>query len=80
MVGKRPIKQHEYHYAPYQELLSKVVPLRTEFRRQSDTLARREIAKNELDLWNGYLELRKSDVDQQEALRQQHEDDVEFKE
>jgi hypothetical protein len=37
-----------------------VVPLRKEFPKAKDVSARKQIAKEEYDAWNGYLELRRT--------------------
>lgn len=60
--NKSEVEKHEYHNQKYKELLTQVMPLRTSFRLVKDTSARKEIAKQEFDLWNGYLEGRKSEV------------------
>jgi hypothetical protein len=40
--------------------LKKVVPLRKEFPKTKDVTARKQIAKEEFDAWNGYLEIRRA--------------------
>lgn len=52
-------KAEYYHNAEYQTLLGKLVPLRKEFPRTKEVGARKEMAKEEFNLWHGYLEARK---------------------
>jgi hypothetical protein len=40
--------------------LTKVVPIRKEFPKTKDVTARKQMAKEEFDAWNDYLELRKA--------------------
>lgn len=52
----------EHHNPDYAALLKKVVPLRKEFPKTKDVTARKQIAKEEFDAWNGYLEIRKANL------------------
>lgn len=74
--NKVNVEKHEYHNQQYKELLTKVFPLRTSFRLVKDTSARKEIAKEEFDLWNGYLEGRKSEIAEMEHKHQIKELDI----
>jgi hypothetical protein len=40
--------------------LKKVLPIRKEFPKTKDVSARKEMAKEEFNAWNGYLEIRRS--------------------
>ena len=64
LATDKPFKKglHKFHTPLYRELLMNVVPLRKEYRRVEDIGARKEMAKKELDFWNGYLEARKAEV------------------
>ena len=78
----KPLKQgvHKFHNPLYKELLLNVVPLRKEYRKIKDLDGRKEMAKREFDLWNGYLEARKAEIDGLEAERLAIEEGVEVKE
>lgn len=60
---------HVWHCAEYKELLDKVVPLRTEFRKLTDASARKEMAKEELGYWTWYLDVRKEEIRRISAVR-----------
>lgn len=52
----------QHHNPDYAALLNKVVPLRKEFPKTKDVSARKQIAKEEFDAWNQYLEVRKEQL------------------
>jgi len=60
--GQLPFGKENYHNEQYEQLLQKVVPLRGQFRNTTDANARREMAKEELDAWNGYVNFRKQQI------------------
>jgi hypothetical protein len=53
-------KAKDYHNPEYAALMSSLLPIRKEFPRSKDVQARKQMAKEEFDLWNGYLETRKA--------------------
>lgn len=55
-------EDYDYHTSLYKDLLTAVVPLRTQFRKEKDNSARKQIAKTEFDAWNSYLEARKGEI------------------
>ena len=55
-------EDYNYHTPLYKDLLTAVVPLRTQFRKEKDNSARKQIAKTEFDAWNSYLEARKGEI------------------
>ena len=52
-------KAKELHNEQYGQLLQKVVPIRKEFPKCKDVQARKQMAKEEFDAWNDYLEIRR---------------------
>lgn len=52
-------KTNEYHCAEYATLMGKLLPIRKEFPKTKDFLARKQMAKEEFDAWHAYLESRK---------------------
>lgn len=57
-----------------------VVPLRKQYRSESDLGARKEMAKQEFDYWHGYLLSRKEEIAGLEEKRRALEEDVEGQE
>ena len=55
-------KGHEFHTPLYEDLLKKVVPLRGEYRKIGDIEGRKQMAKEELDAWTTYQEMRKEEI------------------
>jgi len=55
-------KDYQYHTPLYKALLEQVVPLRTSFRLEKDISAKKQMAKQEFDAWNSYLEHRKQEI------------------
>lgn len=66
----RQHKPHQFHTPLYRDLLMNVVPLRRQYRRERDLSARKEMAKQELDFWHGYLTARKEEIAELEVKRQ----------
>jgi len=62
MKGKLEFDANKYHNQRYNDLLKKVVNFRAEYHKIKDLSARKELAKEEFDAWNGYLEGRKQDL------------------
>jgi len=52
-------KAKDYHNPEYGVLIGKLLPLRREFPKTKEVAARKQMAKEEFDLWTGYLETRK---------------------
>ena len=73
-------QEYQYHTSAYKDLLTKVVPLRTEFRKLKDLSARKEMAKSEFDAWNQYLEIRKYDITQLKSIKANLDSDIDFSE
>lgn len=67
---------HQFHTPLYRDLLMNVVPLRRQYRRERDLEARKEMAKQELDFWHGYLVARKEEIAGLELKRKELEDNI----
>jgi len=53
-------KAKEYHNPEYGAMMCSLLRIRKEFPRCKDVQARKQMAKEEFDLWHGYLEARKA--------------------
>jgi hypothetical protein len=54
--------------------------LRREYRLINDINGKKDCAKVEFDHWNNYLETRKSEIAELEAIRDQQENDADYAE
>lgn len=52
----------EFHNTEYAKLIGVITPIRKEWGKTKDLEGRKQMAKEEFDAWNGYLEARKSDL------------------
>ena len=75
---KNNVETHEYHTPLYKDLLTKVFPLRVQFRKERDNQARKEIAKTEFDAWNGYFQTRKQEVANLKVVKEVQEADIDY--
>ena len=60
--GKKEFDKNEYHNARYNDLMKSIIPIRKEFPKTKDIEARKEMAKQEFQSWNTYLQERKQDL------------------
>lgn len=73
MHGRVKEQHPQYHNENYAALINKVVPLRKDFGKCTDKQAKIEMAKEEFQAWNGYLEKRKEELEGTEFVIPEHD-------